>query len=182
MAWIIDPSHTHIEFSVVHMMLSKVRGEFNEFTGTVEFDEDTPAATTVDVTIDVASINTRDEKRDGHLKSPDFFNAEAYPHLTFKSKRVEVEDDHHATLYGDLTIRDMTREVALDVTYTGQAKSPWGTTSAGFSASTTINRSEWGLTWNQVLETGGVLVGEKVQIDLEVELIKQVEGELAGAD
>jgi polyisoprenoid-binding protein YceI len=179
MAWQIDPAHSHVEFAVKHMMISTVRGQFDRFSGTVEFDEQNPANTTLDVDIETASINTKVDDRDNHLRSPDFLNAEAYPSLRFKSSRVEVLDDHHARLYGDLTIRDQTREVALDVEYLGQAKSPWGTTSAGFSAAATINRKDWGLTWNQALETGGVLVGEDIKIAIEVELVKQAEGEPA---
>lgn len=173
MAWQIDPAHTAIEFSVRHMMISNVRGQFDSFSGTVEFDEQNPAATTVDITIDVASINTRDGDRDNHLKSPDFFDANVYPHITFKSRRVEVQSDTSARLIGDLTIRGVTQEVALEVTYHGTAKSPWGSVSAGFHAAATINRKAWGLTWNQVLETGGVLVGEDVTIRIEAELVQQ---------
>ncbi len=179
MAWIIDPAHTHISFSVRHMMISTVRGEFEEFSGTVDFDEDNPAATAVDVAVNVASINTRSADRDNHLRSSDFFNVAEYPTMTFKSRRVEMLGKDRAKLIGDLTIRGVTREVALDVTYTGQAKSPWGTVSAGFTASGTINRTDWGLVWNQALETGGVLVGEEVTITLEVELIQQAEAEIA---
>ncbi len=175
MAWTIDPVHSEINFSVRHMMISTVRGQFQKFTGTVNFDEMTPAKTSVDVQIDAVSVNTKEAQLDGHLKSPDFFDVAQYPYLTFKSKRVEVRDSHHAKLIGDLTIRTVTKEVALDVEYSGQAKSPWGTTSAGFSAQTKINREEWGLTWNQALETGGVLVGKDVTISIEVEIVKQPE-------
>ena len=172
MAWQIDNGHSHIQFSVRHMMLSKARGEFQTFSGSVNIDEANPAATTVDIQIDAASINTRDAQRDAHLKSPDFFNVDAYPYLTFKSKRVEVKGER-ANLIGDLTIRDVTKEVTLDVEYVGQSKSPWGTTVAGFNAETKINRKDWGLTWNVGLETGGVLVGEEVTISIELELVKQ---------
>jgi len=154
------------------MMLSKARGEFQTFSGSVNIDEANPAATTVDIQIDAASINTRDAQRDAHLKSPDFFNVDAYPYLTFKSKRVEVKGER-ANLIGDLTIRDVTKEVTLDVEYVGQSKSPWGTTVAGFNAETKINRKDWGLTWNVGLETGGVLVGDEVTITIELELVKQ---------
>jgi polyisoprenoid-binding protein YceI len=143
--------------------------------GTVEFDEAQPANTTVDVQIEAASISTRDSQRDGHLKSPEFLDVENHPYLTFKSKRVEVIDATNGHLVSDLTILDLTKEVALDVTYNGQAKSPWGTLSAGFSAQTTINRKDWNLTWNQALETGGVLVGDEVKIALELEIIKQAD-------
>jgi len=151
MAWVIDSVHSEINFSARHMMISTARGRFEKFSGTVNFDEATPANTTVDVQIEAASVNTKEAQRDGHLKSPDFFDAANYPYLTFKSKRVNVVDSQHAKLVGDLTIRNVTKEVVLDVEYAGQAKSPWGTTSAGFSAQTKINREDWGLTYNQAL-------------------------------
>ena len=179
MSWKIDPSHSAVQFSVRHMMISTVRGEFDRFSGEVGFDEANPAATTVDVQIEADSINTRDAKRDGHLRSADFFDAEHYPTLHFKSTRVEVKDDTHARLIGDLTIRGVTHEVALDVEYVGQARSPWGVTSAGFSAVTRINRKDWGLNWNQALETGGVLVGDEIKIDIELELVEQVAAQAA---
>ncbi len=177
MAWQIDNAHTHIQFSVRHMMISTVRGEFEQFSGSVALDETNPENSTVEIQIDAASINTRVEDRDNHLKSPDFLNAAEYPHLTFKSTRVERTGEDTARLHGDLTIRDVTRPVALDVKYLGQAKSPWGTLSAGFTGKTTINRKDWDLTWNQALETGGVLVGEDITIEIELELVKQAEGE-----
>jgi polyisoprenoid-binding protein YceI len=172
--WAIDNAHSHVQFTVRHMMISKVRGQFHKFTGTVNFDEQNPANSSVNVEIDVASIDTRDEKRDGHLVSPDFFDAANYPTLNFVSKRVEVVDDSRGRIYGDLTIRGVTREVALETEYNGQAQSPWGSTSAGFNASTKINRKDFGLNWNVALETGGVLVGEEVIIDIELEIVKQV--------
>jgi len=175
MSWTIDSAHTEVNFSVRHMMISNVRGQFQKLSGTVEFDEKNPINTTVDVQIETASVNTKDEKRDGHLKSPDFFDAEKYPYLTFKGKRVDVKDKTHAVLYGDLTIRDVTREVALDVEFNGQAKSPWGTTSAGFTARTQIKRKNWGLNWNVALETGGFLVGDDININIELEIVKQPE-------
>ncbi|MBI5564065.1 MAG: YceI family protein [Chloroflexi bacterium] len=173
MAWVIDSAHTEVNFSVRHMMISNVRGQFQKLTGTVEFDEANPTATKVDVQIEAASVNTKDEKRDGHLKSPDFFAADQYPYLTFKSKHVEVKDASHAYLTGDLTIRDVTREVVLEVEYNGSAKSPWGTTSAGFSARTTIKRKEWNLNWNVALETGGWLVGDDIHVSIELEVVRQ---------
>jgi polyisoprenoid-binding protein YceI len=175
MSWLIDSAHTEANFAVRHMMISHVRGRFERLSGTVEFDETQPVKTKVDVTIETASINTREEKRDAHLKSPDFFDVEKYPNLIFKSKRVDVQDATHARLIGDLTIRDVTREVALDVEYNGSAKSPWGATSAGFSARTSIKRKDWGLNWNVALETGGWLVGDEVQISIELEIVKQPE-------
>jgi polyisoprenoid-binding protein YceI len=181
MAWVIDSVHSEINFSTRHMMISTVRGRFEKFTGTVNFDEATPARSTVDVQIEAASVNTKEAQRDGHLKGPDFFDAVKYPYLTFKSKRVDVVDSQHARLVGDLTIRDVTKQVVFDVEYAGQAKSPWGTTSAGFSAQTKINREDWGLTWNQALETGGVLVGKDINISIEVEIVKQPEAAKAEA-
>lgn len=175
MEWKIDPAHSHVQFSVRHMMISTVRGEFEEFDGQIEFDEDNPEISILDIRIDASSINTREEDRDNHLRSPDFLNADEYPYLVFKSKRVEQTGENEGRVVGDLTIRDVTNEVVLDVTYQGTAKSPWGSTSAGFSAKTEINRKDWGLTWNQALETGGVLVGDKIKIDIEVELVKQEE-------
>jgi polyisoprenoid-binding protein YceI len=175
MAWHIDQAHSAIHFSVKHMMISTARGAFERFEGTVVADEQNPTLAQVDVRIEAASISTRDEKRDGHLRSPDFFDAEQFPYLTFKSTKVEQTDATHGKLYGDLTIRDVTKPVVLDFEYEGQAKSPWGTTSAGFSAQTKISRKEWGLNWNVALETGGWLVGDQINIDIQLELVKQVE-------
>lgn len=175
MAWQIDPSHSEIQFSVRHMMISTVRGRFKKFSGTVDADEQNPTAARVQVQIDAASIDTGDDKRDAHLRSPDFLNVEKYPYITFKSTRVERLDATHGKLTGDLTIRDVTKPVVLDVEYAGMAKSPWGTISAGFSAHTRINRKDWGLNWNVALETGGWLVSDEISVDIEVELVKQLE-------
>lgn len=174
MSWQTDYSHSTIEFSVRHMMLSKVRGRFEKFSVTVNADEDNVADSTVDVQIEAASINTKDEKRDGHLTSPDFLDVANYPNLTFTSTRLVRSSEDQAKLYGDLTIRGVTKPVVLDVEYQGQAKSPWGTTNAGFTATTRINRREWDLTWNVALETGGVLVGDEITISIDLELVKQV--------
>jgi polyisoprenoid-binding protein YceI len=181
MAWKIDTAHSEINLSVRHMMISTVRGRFEKFSGTVDFDQENPENTKVDVQIEAASINTREEQRDAHLRSPDFLNVEQYPYLTFKSKRVELINERQARLIGDLTIRDVTKEVVLDVVFNGLARSPFGTENAGFSASTVINRKDWGLVWNVALETGGVLVDEEVKINIEVELIKQAETEAVEA-
>jgi polyisoprenoid-binding protein YceI len=175
MSWKIDSAHTLASFTVRHMMISNVRGEFEKVTGTVDFNEEYPTETTVDVQIDVASINTRDSQRDQHLKSPDFFNIELYPTISFKSKRVERTGDASARLIGDLTIKDITREVNMDVNYAGLATSPWGATSAGFTATTKINRKDWELNWNVALETGGWLVGEEIKINIDLEIIKETE-------
>lgn len=170
----IDNSHSEIQFSVRHMMVSKVRGVFEKWGGEIALDPANPAATTVDITIDAASINTKDAQRDGHLRSADFLNVEQFPTIHFKSTKVELTGDHTAKLHGDLTIVGVSKPVTLDVEYQGNAKSPWGTVSYGFSASTKINREDWGLTWNAALETGGWLVGKEIQIDIETELIEQV--------
>ncbi|MDJ0753176.1 MAG: YceI family protein [Ardenticatenaceae bacterium] len=175
MSWQIDPAHSEILFSARHMMISKVRGQFESFSGSVNFDPENMTATTVEVTIDASSINTRNEQRDGHLMSPDFLDAGNFPQLSFKSTSVDQLSDTTGKLHGDLTIRGVTKPVTLDVEYAGTALSPWGTTSAGFSAAVKINRKDWGLTWNQALETGGLLVGEEISIAIELELMKQPE-------
>ena len=172
MTWQVDNAHTHISFVARHMMITKVRGEFAKYDIVVNYDEEQPARSTVEATIYTDSINTRDERRDGHLRSPDFLDAANYPAMTFKSTRVEQLANGHGRLIGDLTIRDVTREVALDVEFYGLAKSPWGTTSAGFCGLTKLDRKDWGLTWNQALETGGWLVGDQINIEIEVELVK----------
>lgn len=177
MAWQIDLSHSQIQFSVRHLMISKVRGQFEQFAGTVNFDEQNPTNTTVNVTVDLNSINTRDEKRDGHLRSADFFDVENNPTMTFVSKAVEQTDEFNGRLIGDLTLHGVTKEIALDVQYSGTAKAPWGTTSAGFSAKGKLNRKDFGLNWNAALETGGVLVGDEVEIGIELEIVKQPETE-----
>lgn len=179
MSYQIDSAHSQVQFTTRHMMIAKVRGWFEKFEGMVNLDEENPANTTVDVRIEASSINTREPQRDAHLRSADFLAADEYPYLVFKSKRVEVLDARNARLTGDLTIRDVTREVILDVEYSGSAKSPWGTTSYGFSGATVINRKDWNLTWNKTLETGGWLVGEEINIDIELELVKVPEAQAA---
>ena len=172
MPWQIDTAHTSIDFSARHMMISKVRGRFERFSGTVNLDEQNPQNTRVDVTIDAVSINTREEQRDGHLRGADFLNVEQYPEIRFVSTKVERTGNATAKLYGDLTIRDVTRPVVLDVEYVGQSKSPWGTTNYGFEGRTKLNRKEWGLVWNVALETGGWLVSEEIGVDIQIELVK----------
>lgn len=174
MNWNIDTAHSTVEFSVRHMMISTVRGRFERFTGSVDFNETNPTESSVDVKIEAASINTNEPQRDNHLRSADFFEADKYPYLTFKSHKVEKLDETTGRIYGDLTIRGISRPVVLETEYNGQAKSPWGKTSAGFSASTKINRKDWNLVWNQALETGGVLVGDEIKIRIELEIIKTV--------
>lgn len=173
MSWQIDSAHALLEFSVTHMMIAKVRGRFNEFSGIVELNENDPEKTNVTVEIDVQSVDTRQKQRDDHLRSPDFFNVAEFPKMVFKSTNVSLIDKTKAILTGDLTIKDITKPVSLTVEFNGMSKSPWGTTSAGFSAKGKVNRKDWDLTWNQTLETGGVLVGDEVDINIEIELIKQ---------
>lgn len=177
MSWTIDPSHTRANFTVRHMMISNVHGQFDDISGTVEFNEDDSTQSSLNVKIGVASINTRDEKRDGHLKSPDFFDVANHPYLTFQSTQVQKTGENTGRVTGDLTIRGISKPVVLEVEYNGQAKSPWGTTSAGFSASGKLNRKDWGLNWNVALETGGWLVGDEIKISIEAEIVKQPEAE-----
>jgi polyisoprenoid-binding protein YceI len=173
MAWQIDFAHSHVQFSARHMMISKVRGEFQKFSGTVALDENDPGKTTLDIQIDASTISTRDEKRDAHLRSADFLTVDTYPTLTFKSTRVDTTGPLTARLHGDLTIKGVTHPVVLNVESHGKVKSPWGTESYGFEAHTVISRKEWGLTWNVALDAGGILVGDDVHIDIEMELVYQ---------
>ena len=173
MAWTIDAAHTRVVFSARHMMITNVTGTFENVTGTVDFDENDPTKSTLEVQIDAASINTREPQRDGHLKSADFLEVEKYPTLTFKGTKMEVLNKTHGRITGDLTIRDVTKPVTLDVEFNGLAKSPWGATSAGFTATTKINRKDWNLTWNVALETGGWLVSDAINISIDIELVKQ---------
>ncbi len=173
MAWQLDLSHSSVQFVARHMMLSKVRGEFGKFAVDLDLDLDNPEQASVVATIDTASINTREAQRDAHLKSADFFKVDEFPQMVFRSTKVERTGDDTAKVYGDLTIRDVTKPVVLDVTYTGTSKSPWGTTSIGFEANTKINREDWGLTWNVALETGGWLVGKEITINIESEFVQQ---------
>lgn len=167
----IDVSHSSVGFAVRHMVVSKTRGRFTKFSGNFAFDAENPGVSHVEVTIDVGSIDTHDAQRDGHLKSADFFDAENHKEITFKSKRVEGTGADLKVI-GDLTIRGVTHEVTLEVEYAGGGKDPWGNERAGFAAKTSLNRKDYGLSWNAALETGGVLVGEKVEIELEIEAIK----------
>ena len=168
--WAIDVSHSSVNFKVKHLGLAKTRGRFTDFEGTVEIGED-PRDTSVSVSIDAASVDTHDEKRDGHLLSADFFDVENHPKLSFRSTKVEGRDDEWK-LEGELTVAGVTRPVVLDVTYEGVAGDPWGGTRAGFTASAQVNREDFGLSWNAALEAGGFLVGKTVTIDLDVELVR----------
>lgn len=173
MTWVTDPAHTSIEFVARHLMLSKVRGGFQDFAVDLDLDEAHPETAIVEAHIKTASINTRDAQRDAHLRSPDFFKSDEYPEIVFVSTKVERTGTTTARLHGDLTIREITKSVVVDVTYLGASKSPWGTANIGFEASTKINREEWGLTWNMALETGGWLVGKEITINIEAEFTQQ---------
>jgi polyisoprenoid-binding protein YceI len=168
----LDASHSQVGFAVRHMMVSKVRGRFSDFAGTIEVAED-PLESSVDVSIQIASIDTRDEQRDGHLRSPDFFDAAAWPTMNYKSRSLRRAAEGAYVVDGDLTIKGVTRPVPLHLTFEGGGTDPWGGVRIGFSASAEIDREDFGLTWNQALETGGVLVGKKVTIEIEVEAVKQ---------
>ena len=170
--WDIDTSHSSAEFAVRHMVVATTRGGFQQITGKINIDEANPANSSVTASIDVNTIGTRDERRDGHLKSADFFDVERFPTIDFKSTSVKPLGGNRYRVLGDLTIRDVTREVPLDVTFEGQARDPWGGTRSGFEAEARINREDFGLTYNSVLETGGVLVGTDVKITLHIEGIK----------
>jgi polyisoprenoid-binding protein YceI len=169
----IDTTHSEVGFSVRHMMFAKVRGHFKTWNASLAFDGADPSKTQIQAEIETASIDTREPKRDGHLQSDDFFSAEKFPKITFKSKHVERAGEGRYKLTGDLTIRDVTREVTLDVEQTGSGKDPWGNRRLGFSAKGAINRGDYGLKWNQALETGGVLVSDKVEIDIEVQAVEK---------
>jgi polyisoprenoid-binding protein YceI len=169
----IDTAHSSAQFSVRHLMISNVRGEFTKVTGTIAWDPANLAASKVSVTIDADSLNTREPQRDGHLKSPDFFDLAKYPTLTFESKEFRQRNED-LQVVGDLTMHGVTREVVLDVEgTTPEVKDPWGVTRIGATASTKINRKDWGLNWNTALETGGVLVGEEVKITLDLEATRK---------
>jgi polyisoprenoid-binding protein YceI len=170
--WNIDTVHSTIGFTVRHLMVSKVHGLFSKWNGSFAFDEENPAKSSVDVTIDVASVDTREPQRDAHLRSADFFDAASFPHITFKSTAVERAGDDRYKVSGDLTIRGVTKSVVLDVEFAGRQTHPQMGERAGFSARTSINRKDYGVSFNQVLETGGVVVSEKVDIGIEIEATK----------
>ena len=169
--WTIDPSHSEVSFKVRHLGISKTRGRFGSFRGDIVVAEQ-PEESRVAVEIDAASIDTKDEGRDAHLRSGDFFDADSFPTLTFVTTGVESKGDRWV-VSGDLTIRGVTRPVVLDTEIVGLVDDPWGNQRVGFQASAEVNREDFGLTWNAALETGGVLVGKTVQIDLEVEAVLQ---------
>jgi polyisoprenoid-binding protein YceI len=179
--WNVDPAHTEVGFAVRHLMISTVRGRFGQLSGTVVVDDNNPRNSKVDVSVDIGSIDTRQEMRDNHLRSPDFFDAAKYPTMHFVSKRIEGETTKRFKVVGDLTIKDQTHEVTLDASLEGLVKDPWGGERAGYAVTGKLNRSDFNLLWNQVLEAGGVAVGEEVKLSIDVELVKQVAAETVAA-
>src|SRR5687768_1008713 len=170
--WNIDTDHSEIGFAVKHLMVATVKGNFRRFSGRISLDERNYAASSIEADIEVASIDTRQEQRDTHLRSPDFFDAENHPLMTFRSTKLEKLRHGYYRVIGELTIRGSTREVVLDVEETGRGKDPWGGDRIGYNARTTIDRAAFGLTWNQALETGGVVVSNEVKVTLEIETVK----------
>ncbi|HEX6534263.1 MAG TPA: YceI family protein [Gemmatimonadaceae bacterium] len=176
--WSLDPAHSSVEFSVKHMMMTTVRGRFKRIKGTLTADEEHPEGCCVEVEIDAASIDTGAPDRDTHLRSADFLDVEGHPTITFRSTRVEGDfgkEGDRFRVTGDLTILDTTLEVVLDCVFEGRGMDPWGQERAGFSAHTQIDRRDWGLKWNQAIETGGVLVAHHVRVDVEAQFVKQRE-------
>jgi polyisoprenoid-binding protein YceI len=171
--WNVDPEHSNIGFKVRHLMVSNVKGQFDKHTGVVDINDKDVTKSKVEVSIDTASINTNVQKRDDHLRSPDFFDAAKFPTMTFVSKKVAKAGKDKLKVTGDLTLHGITKEVVLNVEGpTGESKDPWGVIRRGATASTKVNRKDFGLVWNKALETGGVVVGDEVTITLEVEMIK----------
>lgn len=176
--WDFDLSHSSVNFHVRHLMVSKVHGRFSQWNGTLELDDQDLTKSRLEVAIDAASVDTKEPKRDEHLRSADFFDVATYPQLTFKSTRIEKDgDDYKVT--GDLTIRGITKSVVLVVEGGDQVKDPWGGVRTGFSAKTTVNRKDFGLTWNVALETGGFVVSDKIEITLEIEAVKKAASQAA---
>lgn len=169
--WDLDLSHSSINFHVRHLMVSKVHGRFTSWTANLELDDEDLTKSRLDVTIDAASVDTKEDKRDAHLKSADFLDVEKFPSITFKSSHIEKDGDGYKVT-GDITIRGVTKQVELEVEGGGQVKDPWGGTRTGFSAKAKLNRKDFGLTWNLALEAGGFVVGDKLEISIEVEAIK----------
>ncbi len=172
-AWVLDPTHSSIEFAVRHLVISTVKGHFRKYDVALDFDSEQPERSRVEARIEVASIDTRESQRDAHLRSADFFDAERHPYLTFTSTRMEPRGDGRYNVAGDLTIRGVPRAVTLEATLEGRVKDPWGKQRVGISLEGALSRKEFGLTWNAVLETGGVAVGDAVKIAINAELVQQ---------
>jgi len=171
--WEIDPAHSTAEFSIRHMMITTVKGRFSGITGAVEGDPDDLTTAKVHLDIDVTTVDTRQPDRDNHLRSADFFDVEKYPTMSFQSTRITRTGPNTYDVVGNLTLHGVTKEVVCQVTYEGQNKDPWGGTRAGYTATTTLNRKDYGLMWNVALETGGVLVGDQVKVSVELETVKK---------
>jgi polyisoprenoid-binding protein YceI len=171
--WRVDRAHSTVEFAVKHMMITTVRGRFAEVDGTVRWDEANQSRSQVEVSIKASSIDTRTAERDAHLRSPDFLDADKYPEITFRSTRIENQGGKRLKISGDLTIHGVTRPVVLEANEEGRGKDPWGGQRAGFSATTILDRRDFGLTWNQALETGGWLVGHEIKVNLDIQLVRQ---------
>jgi polyisoprenoid-binding protein YceI len=177
--WKVDTAHSSVSFTINHLVVAKIRGTFKAWSADLSIDEADMTRASVAVKIEAASIDTGSEQRDAHLRSADFFDAEKHPALTFQSKRVERTGSDAFRVVGDLTIRDVTKEVALDMVLGGFVTDPWGGRRAGFTATTSIERSAFGIVWNQVLEGGGVFVGDRVEIGIEVEAVSKAEANAA---
>lgn len=171
--WAVDAAHSSIDFSIKHMMVAKVKGSFHTFDAVIDADPEDLTTASIEFSVDVASIDTRNGDRDTHLRSADFFDVENHPKMTFKSTKIVRKSEGEYDVTGDMSIRGVTRPESFQVTYEGQGKDPWGNEKAGFSGYGAINRSDYGLTYNSVLETGGVLIGDQIQISIEIEAGKQ---------
>lgn len=171
--WIVDPTHSAIEFSVKHMMIAKVKGSFNKFGASILANPTDLTTAEIDFTVDVSSIDTRNADRDNHLRSADFFDVEKNPTLTFKSTKIVKTDEDEYDVTGDVTLNGVTQEETFNITFEGQGKDPWGNEKAGFSGKGKVKRSDYGLTYNAALETGGVLIGDQITLTIEIEAAKE---------
>lgn len=171
--WKVDPAHSSIDFSVKHMMVSRTKGTFHDFDAIIEADPSDLTTANIEFNVDLASVDTRNEDRDNHLRSADFFDVENHPKMTFRATEIVMKDDGEYDVTGDLTMRGTTNSETFSVTFEGQGTDPWGNEVAGFSAEGKINRTDYGLTYNAALETGGVLVGEDVKISIQIEAAKE---------
>ncbi|CAN7336624.1 YceI family protein [Peribacillus frigoritolerans] len=171
--WIVDPTHSAIEFSVKHMMIAKVKGSFNKFEASILANPSDLTTAEIDFTVDVASIDTRNADRDNHLRSADFFDVEKNPTLTFKSTKIVKTDEDEYDVTGNVTLNGVTQEETFSITFEGQGKDPWGNEKAGFSGKGKVKRSDYGLTYNAALETGGVLIGDQITLTIEIEAAKE---------
>ncbi|MGO1319603.1 MAG: YceI family protein [Galactobacter sp.] len=178
--WNIDPQHSRIGFSTRHAMVTKIRGAFNEFEGEALYDPDQPDASEVKIVVQMSSVDTRSAQRDDHLRGEDFFNVEAFPTMTFVSDKIDQVDDEEFVVVGDLTIRDMTRQISIPLALVGVHGDQFGQVRAGFEGSRRINRKDWGVTWNTALDGGGVIISDKISLEFELSLIKQSDEAVPG--